>query len=128
PEGSALALALKARCEPRMRELDADATLRAVLSASASGHVVEVVACSQAQELEAMRLSQLAWRAASAAKAGEPLAVCHGEHVLLLEHGRFHRFRADVFHRRPRRAVLIDATPPPRSSAALGNAVECEAK
>jgi hypothetical protein len=125
-EGTALGLKLKAGCEPRMRALDAQATLRRVVSAAAAGHNVEVVPFSQLQELEAMRLTQLAWRAA--AKPNEPLAVTQADHVLLLEHGRFRRFRTEVFHARPRRAVLLDTAPSQRNPAGLGTTVECDAR
>ena len=126
PEGSALTSRFEVGREPRMRELDAAATLRSIVSGASSGHAIEIIPCTQAQQLLALQLTQLAWRAA-AAPPGTPLAVRDGARMLLYAKGRFKSFSSSAFFRRPRQAALLDEAPPPRKAEALGPAVECDA-
>ncbi|MBK7858992.1 MAG: hypothetical protein IPJ65_10310 [Archangiaceae bacterium] len=124
-EGTALCLTLKAGREPRMRELDATQTLKRIISAAAEGHLVELVPCSQLQELEAMRLSQIAWRAA--ANSGEPLSIAVGARTLRYADGSFKSYSTRLFHARPRRVVPLDVAPLNKNAQALGSVVECDA-
>jgi len=126
PEGASLALKLRAGKEPRMRELDALQTLKHVIASAASGQQVEIVPCSQLQELEAMRLSQLAWRAA--ANAAEPLSLEVNGRTLVYAGGRFKSYSSDRYAARPRRAVALESNAAQKSTQALGPAVECDAK
>ncbi|MBL8957927.1 MAG: hypothetical protein JNK82_44540 [Myxococcaceae bacterium] len=124
-EGSSLALRLRTGKEPRMRELDATATLKHVIASAANGHQVEVVGCSQAQELEAIRLSQLAWRAA--ANASEALSLDLNGRTLVYAGGRFKSYETGRYLERPRRAVPLERVAAPKSTQPLGPTVECEA-
>ena len=72
-----------------------------------------------------MRLSQVAWRAAS--HAGEALSLDVNGRTLVFAGGRFKSYDRGRYAARPRRAVPLEGFSTTKSTQALGPTVECEA-